>query len=543
MIGVAGRESMMRAWIVALAVALSPLGGCFSTYKTSAVRTPPTATLATDAWPTEDLGPVEALRDKTPEFPNSFVLAPGISRESLSDKMAHVLDSHPYTVTHNRIHRGGLLRVWTSPEIRRPAEVGSLQALMGDFEPNAGFLSPRALTDPWLIGWRRDNPDTPPFRFLPFDAERRGEPKQLVMGPTTDEVFLTDGIDIEFPPAQDRASRGLVLHILALISNQYEADAVEELHKRGWAVITIDSDTSARGLISPADHERLADLEAKEKVLRDQVRDFYSRQFDGHWANDQEHRLAQKEANGRMRESSTLGLEISRLRKGKFECCDVGDAERVGTDVAAEIDRVLADQANAAAAVLEYIHDHRPDLPTSPLVIVGFSAGALATPAIAARLTEEGHTPDAIVLFGAGADLLEISHTTSMKGSALPIVCQDGPVPEPIWNALHDSYVRHTRLDPLKTAPLLTGIPVLQVHAQRDTIVPASTGKRLWTLLGEPDRIDYFLGHEAMFYHLGRVKEWMADWVEFKVPTPMGWTPGVVPQPAGTAVPLAGPPS
>jgi len=152
-----------------------------------------------------------------------------------------------------------------------------------------------------------------------------------------------------------------------------------------------------------------------------------------------------------------------------------------------------------------------------PLVLIGFSAGALSAPAVSARLAADGFPANAAVLVGGGADLSTILRETELVGSSIPIQCGDKPVSGRVWKALNEAYQGHTRLDPLKTAPLMAEMPVLQVHAAWDSVVPAKTGRRLYELLGRPDRIDYSLGHVSMFYKLPGVRARIADWVESHV--------------------------
>ena len=72
-----------------------------------------------------------------------------------------------------------------------------------------------------------------------------------------------------------------------------------------------------------------------------------------------------------------------------------------------------------------------------------------------------------------------------------------------------------TRLDALRTAPLLSKTPVLQLHAEWDTIVPAPTGDVLWDALGRPERWAYRTGHLGLFvFWLPRERHRLVEWVE-----------------------------
>lgn len=445
-------------------------------------------------------------------------------------------ESRPYAITHNRVYAGGLLRVWDEPQHLADPEFVGLMALLGNFKPNASFLTPRHVERARREARMDFSVSVPDDVFL-YNPRAVSTKPMIVPVASSESVLLKDGLDIEFPPTQSKQPRGLVIHVLSLIPNKYEDRAIDELRRRGWAIITVDSDTSIDAPVTPQALARFDVLAAEyRRHLRRVMEDERALYLGASVPGKSSQTLFEIR---RDRESSyPLLSEMSKLSKGQFDCDSLEDAEQIGAEVARRIDANLADHANAVAAVLDYVREHRQDIPVRPLVIVGFSAGALATPTIVAKLIELGQTPDAVVLVGGGADLLEVSRHTIMRGTAIPIRSNDGEVPDPIWNALHDSYRRHVQLEPLRTAPLLSGIPVLQVHARYDEIVPASTGRLLYSLLGEPDRIDYFLGHAPMFYHLGRVQEWIADWVEVHVPVSPNQNP-----PASHAAPSTLPPS
>lgn len=492
------------------------LAGCFAQFNMGATRTPASATPPADAWPTLPMADVERFAARTPTFPDSFELAPGVHQDWLNEWDRRRLENRPYTITHNEMYLGGLLRVWEEPQRLAEPDFISLMALLGDFEPNASFLTPRSVERARREA-RMDFSVSLPEDAFRFNPRAVSTKPMILPVASSEDVLLKDGLDIEFPPLQSRRPRGLVLHVLSLIPNKYEDRAIDELRRRGWAVITVDSDTSIQ---APVSAEALARFDALATEYREHMRRAIEDDLapnGGPSASGGPNRALFEIRRDRDR-SYPLLSEMSKLSRGQFNCDSAPDAERVGAEVARGVDANLADHANAVAAVLDYIGQHRPDIPVRPLVIVGFSAGALVTPTIAAKLIELGRAPDAIVLVGGGADLLEISRHTIMRGTSIPIRSNNAEVPDSIWNAMHDSYRHHVRLEPLKTAPLLTGIPILQVHARHDEIVPARTGRLLYSLLGEPDRIDYFLGHGALFYHLGRVQEWIADWVEVHVP-------------------------
>lgn len=187
------------------------------------------------------------------------------------------------------------------------------------------------------------------------------------------------------------------------------------------------------------------------------------------------------------------------------------DLEGVARRVARIVDDRLAETAYAVEAAILYLARTRPDLPQRPLVLVGCSAGALATPAAAARLLG---SVDAAVLVCGGANLLNISQRSEFTNAGIDIRWENGNRWSSCRRRLEREYLRQTRLDPYQAARYLRGVPVLAVHALFDQIIPADTGRLLHQRLGQPDRLDYPLGHRTMFWKFELRTGEIADWLE-----------------------------
>lgn len=186
--------------------------------------------------------------------------------------------------------------------------------------------------------------------------------------------------------------------------------------------------------------------------------------------------------------------------------------------LARRIDGHLAERAYAVESLLAYLAADHPDWLKGPRVVIGSSAGALALPAVAARV---GNV-DAAVLIGGGAHVPRI-----LMESWIDIynpVMRRGPdetrrkrlerrLNRDERRKLQKLAFEHCRLDPAHLAPLLRGVPTLQMHATRDRVVPAQTGELLHGALGRPERWDYAAGHVSLFYGLptqaGRVIDWL----------------------------------
>jgi len=180
-------------------------------------------------------------------------------------------------------------------------------------------------------------------------------------------------------------------------------------------------------------------------------------------------------------------------------------------EVAATMDNYAADYAYAVEGVLEYLHQTQPELNQRPLVITGYSAGALALPTIAARLENR---VDAAVLVGGGANAVGILVNGSITNVVSTIrKAGDGHI-LPDLRALPDEYLKHSKFDPYHTAPLLAGKPVLFLQGTMDRIIPRQNGDLLYERLNRPERWSYPLGHIPLFWVLPSQSNRIADWIE-----------------------------
>ena len=190
------------------------------------------------------------------------------------------------------------------------------------------------------------------------------------------------------------------------------------------------------------------------------------------------------------------------------------DVPRAARELAAQVDQGMAERAYAAEAVLEFLAREYPEIPQHPLVLVGFSAGSLAVPTVAARL---GDRVDALVLAAGGANLHELTRDSSMNIGGLAVNWDAGIETDELREQLSREYLQASRLDPYHTALTTHATPTLALLGRFDTIAPAANGRLLWRRLGRPDRLRFFGGHAILFWRLPAWKEWIADWVEERV--------------------------
>jgi pimeloyl-ACP methyl ester carboxylesterase len=195
-----------------------------------------------------------------------------------------------------------------------------------------------------------------------------------------------------------------------------------------------------------------------------------------------------------------------------FEIEPGAKLDEAATRIAALFDDELADWPYSLEAVLQYLARHRPDLRQAPMACMGFSIGALALPAVVARMPDRF---SAAVLVAGGANLLEISHRTDKPDSGIALNWVNTQPRSEDWQALYESYLAHAKLDPYHAAVALIGIPLLVYHGCFDRVVPASTGELLFTRLNEAQRHVYPVGHQHLLRIVMRLQaEQIARWME-----------------------------
>jgi predicted esterase len=198
-------------------------------------------------------------------------------------------------------------------------------------------------------------------------------------------------------------------------------------------------------------------------------------------------------------------------------------ADRAWTGAAADFadrfDQRLAEWAYAHEAALDYLAAADPATPTDTLCVLGFSAGAIGAPTVAARL---GDRVKALVLVGGGADILRISQTNGLTNAGVAFGAMD-PVEDGYRvrgltkaeiDELSRRYLETSALDPYTTAPALCAIPTLMLHGALDQVVPSRAGRLLYERLGRPERWTFWLGHSLLFWRLPSYADNIAAWVE-----------------------------
>ncbi len=215
---------------------------------------------------------------------------------------------------------------------------------------------------------------------------------------------------------------------------------------------------------------------------------------------------------------AVLRVNASTARRDEepFEIDPDSDMADSGAALARTVDNRIAEIAYAVEATLAYLDETRPQGARQPVVVMGYSAGALAAPAVAALIKDR---VEAVVLTGGGANVLDISQRSTLTNGGIVLDWPRGTRPtDQARQRLYDSYLSRVALDPYKTAPLLNDVPVLMLHAMLDNIVPASAGELLYERLGRPERVSFTLGHRGLFWRLPAEAAWVAEWVDRTVP-------------------------
>ncbi len=334
--------------------------------------------------------------------------------------------------------------------------VGIIRWIEGRFGRGARFVSFSPMADR-PTDQRVPYPVERTRRFYEAYAKENGPPQGLRITDEKTLALITEGTQIRLRTPGRGADGspapkpvGLIVHMAGLGSIEYEQPLLDELEKRGWAVLRIMTPSVWWFEGKPIRVETAADI--------------------------------------------------------------VPTAERL----ARTIDDLVAESAYAAEAALEYYGRRNPEVPQTPLVMIGCSAGALAAPAVVARMPDRFTS---VVLIGPGANLLKLSQTSDLTNGGIKI---EWPWQDDGGNGwerqrLYDAYLAASRLDPYHAARTMLDKPVLLVDAALDTTVPVSGAELLWERLERPERWTLAGGHRLLFWRLKHHAAAIAGWIEQSV--------------------------
>lgn len=471
--------------------------GCWSGHagdpqRASATRVP----LPAEVWPPREIDVLEDLLANTPETISTFRLLPGTEESTLSEADRTELLRPAAKILDKGIFGYGLVRMY---EVGDPITAQAETAIQG-FTPNVRVLTSRGWNDADAVrnreagAWGRE-------KFNEF-----GSKLGLQLTGEADSTGLWAGVPVRIPPAVPGVTPvGVVMHYHSIAANPHEVSVLAEFARRGWVVIDFTTFAVVRAQHrTGTDEEILANMQAAQEMELRLFREVSPLPYKTYRQRQLDH-----PATERLRQ---LRREEIRLRGMTFQAGPGTDPTEVGRQMAREVDQQLAGNAYVGEAVIEYLYDRRPELKDLPLVVVGFSGGALAAPAVVARL---GDRVDGLILIGGGADLLKLTQGSSLTDGGLTIRAGKDRVSPETVAAIHESYIKHVNLDPWTIAPTLGNLPVLNVYSCWDRIVPTSAAELLSERLGNPDRMVLRVGGHLMLFYLSPGKaKFFADWME-----------------------------
>jgi hypothetical protein len=481
-------------------------------------------TIPDDRWPARDIEVVRPFFEATPREVFGYRIREGVDSSTLSAAEKSSICNPEYSVVYKGLHGRGLLRIFDehtdaiTSVVRRIFERYPEEVVFG-FKPNARMISSRTVSGAKLAQERYERLRIPDDDVPSPSRAGAARPTNIEPVSTASDIWLTAGKPLRIPPPREGGTpwRGLILHFHASASNPYEPRVMDEFRRRGWAVVDLATETSIETPIPEKWASEIRTLRIEAQSLRNKIdEDLRARLGDLGEADFSEVVRLQKQ-HPRYRKYAELRSRASKLEVGSFQACPGMDLDALGAQIALAVDDALAGGAYSAESVLGYVKSQRPDLQGIPIVVIGFSAGALAAPTAVARVRDQ---IDAVVLIGGGCDLFMLSQGSVFIDGGIRIRCGEEKVSKETLDRIDDAYLRASRLDPYYTAPLLRGIPVLQVHATSDDWVPYKGGEILYERLGRPDRLSIAGGHQMLFYFLPGQAKKIADWVESAVPRP-----------------------
>jgi alpha-beta hydrolase superfamily lysophospholipase len=212
---------------------------------------------------------------------------------------------------------------------------------------------------------------------------------------------------------------------------------------------------------------------------------------------------------------SSLGFGIAGVGDERDASTDA-DLDRYGSHIGELANERLSEWAYGCEAMIRMVREERPELRDKPVVVAGFSAGAIGAPTVAARL---GKQVRGVVLVGGGVNIARIAQTSTLSDFGLGVTYHGHRLSGDKLERFSEAYLRSATLDSYHTATALRRTPTLMLQAADDDIVPVDSGCALYEQLGHPERWVFGGGHELLFLELGFFDTKIADWIDGHVPS------------------------
>ena len=500
------------------------MGGCFRYHAAKGEMPTAVAFVGEDAWVVSDDTTGLARLLDTPEELVLWELDREIVREKYPDLTDEEIDQAQeqmkLRLEHAEIRNGGIVRFWgpggSGMKVSRSITRGPISIKLEDFESRGDFLSAERYT--FLEDGGASAIDGVATWMLDILLKSEG----ITRTDAERDWLIREGIRIGLPDIESDdpdgarvASLGTVVHIASFYENSYEHRVLDRLEGYGWVIGHIGSDIHVVGPNTTAQIEQHRQQRAYREELLEQ---------------DEQYQRVHNISPELPRSVADLQLEAdryiaaSKTASEKYPMLDTGlevysntDLEAHGRMLAGIVDQRIAEHAYAAEALIAESDRLNPDLADKPIVVMGFSAGALVSPAVTARL--RGLYPDrqiALVMIGGGGDVVSSSAESVFEVGKLDFAPREGPEPtDEQLDELAMHYRAASKLDPLVLAPSLADVPTLHIYAKRDTVVPTSAAEAFNEAHGHVDRLVHPLNHDTLFFfvpgEVGRIKTWLRD--------------------------------
>ncbi len=482
------------------------LGGCFR-YQPMSGSPHPAEPLGEGAWVTMDTQPLRPLLEM-PAAIDRYVFdvdrLPTIWKKTDEDIEA-MRRIHTHELVLSRLDEHGLIRIWRRQQGKA---INTLPTATdkkpGSFDRNGRYLT--AALASWYEREREIEAEYGGGRGMRF-------PSRSIYGLLESDFAanwkLDEGLQLAVPEVVEDDPAGLIIHITGMFETKYEQSMTNRLRAHGYAAAYLESDPFLR---SPREEEREIRFALREKRSYELMDEALGES--GASLTDFEKNVAL--SSSAIREIfKRVNEEIPPIRG--FAITPETDIEAHGRAIAALSDELIATHAYAGEAMVRASEQLHPVLMDKPIIVIGYSAGALSAPAVTARLAAVyPGRPIRMILVGGGGDLISIAAQSSLGDMFMNFAPVDGPEPtDEQIAALSRAYLAHSRLDPLVLAKSLRAIPTLHLYAAKDRAVPTAAAERFNAAHGHVDRLVHPWNHGTLFYFLqgeaGKVRSWLRE--------------------------------
>ncbi len=503
--------------LCAFLIVLPTIGGCFS-YRQAQGTPQPSKPMPADAWPVFEIVEVEKLVDTPKVIERSTIDLDRLRSpwKEMGQRGVEIVQSWlTDDLLYTNLDTHGLIRVWKDRRAGdlNPVKLDDGKARVSDFDQNASYLiDPIALREVEYERIKQEIGGQQPSRsfisifygFEPTEIEERWQ--------------LNHGLSMAVPEIIPENPRGLIIHITGLMETKYEHRLTNRLRSFGYASAYLESDIFLTG---PNSHQRRVRIAERNKWIKDHQDQTQREKAEIDLADENI-----KQAEAQVRKASDAYFEslkdlfvqvdktLPHIEDG-FQIHPDTDIETLASIIAHAADEKIAEHAYAVEALVRASDHLHPELSAKPIVVLGYSAGAIVSPAAVARLKLVfPDRPIRLILIGGGGDLLTAATNSSYGSSLLRLKPKSGPEPTTDQiKELIEAYTNTVRLDPLLIAPSIRDIPTLHIYANKDAAVPTAVANMFNAAHGHVDELRHRGNHGTLFYfaagQAGKIRSWL----------------------------------